>query len=484
MGKTLPRASEATQALLLAEWHPTKNGTKELKNYSHASGKLAWWRCSLQHEWETPVYQRYRGKGCPYCAGRRVWVGFNDLLTTEPLVAQKWDYHKNGALRPTDVTRGSTKEVWWRGECSHSWEAKVSAMVISKNGCPYCSGRKVLVGFNDLESCFPKAASFWNPTKNSKLPSEITYGSEYKAWWRCLLKHEWQAKVNDQRGQTGCPFCTGKRLLSGFNDLLTLYPDVALFWHPTKNGKKQPSDFMSGSDHEAHWLCARGHSWQARISHCTDGSSCPKCAKISSKGEEELLTWLREEQLNPTQHAKLTSDKVEVDFWLEIHKLAIEYNGVYWHSDAVRQDENFHYKKWSSCNREGITLIQVWEDEWKTRPDFIKSLIKQHLGLDSSQNDEKRSLPLDTKREFVVADNDYGEARLYEREGFAVIDILGPDFKYVFRRTRYSKEDEELLMLLRSSIGKAAHSTSSEELLLLHNMHRIWDSGKTVLRRL
>ena len=52
-----------------------------------------------------------RGNGCPYCANRKVLVGFNDLATVQPLVAKEWHESLNGALTPEMVTAGSHKKA-------------------------------------------------------------------------------------------------------------------------------------------------------------------------------------------------------------------------------------------------------------------------------------------------------------------------------------------------------------------------------------
>lgn len=77
------------------------------------SNRPVWWRCEKGHAYRTIIAQRVqRGNGCPYCANRKVLVGFNDLATVQPLVAKEWHESLNGALTPEMVTAGSHKKVW------------------------------------------------------------------------------------------------------------------------------------------------------------------------------------------------------------------------------------------------------------------------------------------------------------------------------------------------------------------------------------
>ena len=64
------------------------------------SEKKVWWICSKGHEWEAYISNRAsKNVGCPYCAGKKVLKGFNDLETLCPDVAQEWNYDKNDNLR-------------------------------------------------------------------------------------------------------------------------------------------------------------------------------------------------------------------------------------------------------------------------------------------------------------------------------------------------------------------------------------------------
>ena len=94
----------------------------------------------------SPVNRARRGKadpGCPYCSGRKVLAGYNDLATTHPDIAAMWHPRMNKRLKPTGVQAVSRKRVWWRGECGHVYQMAVSDRVRTKPGyCPYCSGRK------------------------------------------------------------------------------------------------------------------------------------------------------------------------------------------------------------------------------------------------------------------------------------------------------------------------------------------------------
>ena len=88
------------------------------------------------------------------------------LATEYPDIANEWHPTKNGILKPTDVTAGSHKKVWWICNKGHNWIAPIHSRTLTKSNCPYCSNRKVLSGFNDLASTNPTVANEWNFEKN------------------------------------------------------------------------------------------------------------------------------------------------------------------------------------------------------------------------------------------------------------------------------------------------------------------------------
>lgn len=70
----------------------------------------------------------------------------------------------------------------------------------------------------------------------------------------------------------------------------------------------------------------------------------------------------------------------ELDILIPIKKLAIEFNGLYWHSD-IYKDKNYHLNKTIECNKKGVDLLHIFEDEWLEKSVIVKSIIKNKLGL-------------------------------------------------------------------------------------------------------
>ena len=98
-----------------------------------------------------------------------------NLLIFRPDIAKQWDYKKNKPLRPEQFYTGSSRlKVWWICPNGHSWKATVASRTLNGTGCPICSNRKIIPGYNDLKTLKPDVANWWNFEKNGELkPTQV-----------------------------------------------------------------------------------------------------------------------------------------------------------------------------------------------------------------------------------------------------------------------------------------------------------------------
>ena len=312
MGNTLLDYCAAHQReSLLEQWHPTRNDPLTPAQVTFGSHQKIWWQCGRGHTWQAAVYTRTTGEsGCPYCAGKRPWPGYNDLASQYPALAAQWHPTKNGALTPDQVVLGSSRKVWWQCGQGHMWSAMVKSRVAG-NDCPYCASRRLSPGDNDLASAFPLLAAQWHPTENGPLrPQDVVAGSRRKVWWQCEKGHRWRASIASRtRMGAGCPVCAGKQVIPGENDLSTLFPAVAVQWDQARNQGLDLARISPYSNRRVWWVCGLGHSWRSAVSTRTRGSGCPYCAgrKVLA-GFNDLETLYPElaAQWHPTLNGGLT----------------------------------------------------------------------------------------------------------------------------------------------------------------------------------
>lgn len=212
---------------IAAEWHPTLNGDVLPSQVGPSSNIPRFWLCIKGHVWEdTPNHRNDCGRGCPYCSGQRTLKGFNDLLTTNPILASQWDYEKNknvydqkgrNIATPELLTEKSGINVWWKCKNNHSWFCSPADRSTYNTGCPYCAG-KLPTETNNLLVICPELANEWDYDKNKNLkdktgrdistPEKITPASSQRVYWKCKKGHSWKASVGNRTSGFGCPICS------------------------------------------------------------------------------------------------------------------------------------------------------------------------------------------------------------------------------------------------------------------------------------
>lgn len=249
----------------------------EAAGRSTQSKKIVDWECKEGHRWRTQIAVRTRGAGCPYCGGQRPIEGETDLATSHPDLAAE-------LVEPelaTELKAGSAVKVEWRCPEGHQWKAPPNRRQRGI-GCPYCSGKYVMPEDTDIATTRPDLAQ---QLVDQTLANKITKQSNLRAQWQCDLGHGWKAVVSDRSNyDSGCPYCTNKKVLVGFNDLATTHPELC----NEMVDITLSTSLTAGSGKRIAWKCSFGHQWVTRVSHRTksSGSGCPECADFGHHVEE------------------------------------------------------------------------------------------------------------------------------------------------------------------------------------------------------
>lgn len=269
-----------------AQWHYEKNYPLTPNYFTPRSSRKVWWKCEKGHEWQAVIGSRITC-GCPFCSGHRALQGENDLATVKPEIAAEWNFEKNHPLTPQNVTAFSNRRVWWKcSDCGYEWQTSPANR--DNALCRKCnvklSGLKIRAKAaenNSLCERFPEIAAQWHPTKNGFLTAQdFSASSCFSPWWICEKGHEWQSIIgNRTKDHLGCPYCGNQKVLPGFNDLKSQFPDIAKDWHPTKNENSTPENFTPGSSKKIWWVCENGHEYLCTIRERVRGRGCPVCKK-------------------------------------------------------------------------------------------------------------------------------------------------------------------------------------------------------------
>ena len=135
--------------------------------------------------------------------------------------------------------------------------------------------------------------------------------------------------------------------------------------------------------------CEENHNFDIDISlfknrkriYTTLCTICNPIGSYSASGYEiQLQNFMKKnyKQEILTSDRKILNNK-ELDIYLPELKLAFEFNGLYWHNEEHKEN-NYHLNKTELCEKKGIQLIHIWEDNWINKQDIVKSMILNKLG--------------------------------------------------------------------------------------------------------
>lgn len=353
-----PRKFLSSYKSLAKEFHPTKNGPLTADSIGYGSRLVVWWRCPSGHDWQSAVHRRtLQGQSCFVCRS----LGF-----LFPEIASEWSTEHNEGISTLEVSFSSNKEYFWNcKKCSLLYRSSPNRRTGQKSGCPFCSGR-LASPKNNLLVTHKELAKEWDHSRNGgKSPTDVTSGSSRSFYWLCKEGHSFKATVNNRTAhKSRCPYCVGRKATDSRN-LAALFPELALEWHPQRNGSDTPSMFTPGSGRKAWWVCRNGHDFQSVISARTHrGSGCPKCSNQSSKQEMRILTELM--GLFPDAISRAKCEGYELDIFIPSINVGIEYDGAYWHESKKELDE----RKRKAFLMSTLKLIRVREKPLEKEGDY------------------------------------------------------------------------------------------------------------------
>lgn len=275
----------------------------------------------------------------------------------------------------------------------HSFVATVSNVVAcwkqGNLGCPVCAGKKIVRGVNDFESRYPQFAKYWDYELNDEKPWEVNYNSEKNYHFICDKGHKFMRDpCHMRRGMSGngCPVCRGRRIIEGSNDLLSQRPDVAGNWVSELNDLAV-NEVTVRSNQYAYFKCSSkrcNNIFREKICAVTSTNGlCPDCRnRTYSDAEKDLAEYIKNLGFNIVTNSKLTGNSQTFDIYVPERKLAIEYNGLYWHSERNGSGKDYHFDKLADCAKLGIRLIYIWDDLYTNHPRMVERYLRKELGVD------------------------------------------------------------------------------------------------------
>ena len=320
--------------------------------------------------WQTPV-THLRGRGCPECANKRRgdkrrWSKDIFIKRSNEIHGGKYDYSK------VTYKNNSDKVCIICPEHGEFWQTPI-AHIFNKQGCPKCAHK----GLNrdDMIDMFRKVHG--NKYDYSKfIPGKMND----KACFICPEHGEfWQSPTKHMKGQ-GCPKCGRKKCGNEHRMTTEEFIQKAKIVHGDDR-YDYSNTIYTKSNEEVSIICPKHGKFHQVANYHLCGHGCPHCGNNISLAETEISSFIESLGFQTdVKNRKILGNGKEIDIYVQERNIGIEYDGLVWHSDLFK-DRNYHLDKTEECEKNGIRLIHIFEDEWVKRKDIVKSMLANIFGV-------------------------------------------------------------------------------------------------------
>jgi len=335
----------------------------------------------------TPSYHLEAG-GCPSCGDQRrlesTALPFSEFLSrARDKFGDTYEYDESSYT-------GVAKDM--RILClAHGWFSQPGYVHLrAKIGCPICTARIPLT----QEDVIARLTSKFGNTLDY---SQINFKGAKTPFTLTCVKHShtFSTALHNllKPNGNGCKKCA---LEASAETLTITFSEFLWRARETHGDTFTYKDYINISS-PVTVICKEHGEFSQNASAHVKGNGCAQC-KISTI-ERELITHLRMLGVEVKSGDRKTIKSVkgtamELDLFIPSKNLAIEVNGAMWHSEKVGRGSQYHLHKTEECEKQGIQLIHIFDDEFKANREMVKSKLAYLCGVSQTQKVAARKCTL------------------------------------------------------------------------------------------
>ena len=339
--------------------------------------------CSKHGEFQQKPARHLQGSGCQKCS---IEINaLNNKHTTEEFIEKakvihgnKYDYSKSeyiGYDNDIEIICPKHGSFWQRPHVH-----------ICGGGCPICGKERTADALRMTKEEFVRKSKAIHGDKYDY--SKVQYVNNSTKV--CIICHEKDKYTGREHGEfwmspnahlsqeSSCPRCVG-----AFHITTDEYIERAKKVHGDKYGYSK-TNFTTSSG-KIIVTCPEHGDFSLNADNHLAGNGCPACAKKISKPEMEIADFLSNilGSENVKKRDRSLLDGRELDIYIPSKKIAIEYDGLVWHSELFNKGQNYHVDKTNDCKKLGVSLIHIFEDEYLEKKDIVLNYLKHRIGADA-----------------------------------------------------------------------------------------------------
>lgn len=358
--------------------------------------------CKMHGEFrQAPMAHTGQKQGCPKCGLENRKLPHKK--TTAKFIEEakkKWN-----DIYDYSITEYVDKETKIKYICKEHGEQEQKPYLHIKSGCQFCAGRGASKYTN--ETFIKKANEVHNNFYNYD-KVEIKSITD-KVIITCPKHGDFNQKASNHINiKNGCPKCNGGVLIDTEE-----YINRAILKHGDKFNYSKTEYIHSHK--KVKISCEKhGEFEQTASMHLKNIYSCPYCVAelTSSQAEKEIVSFIKEYYSGEIKtNDRDTFGYKEIDILIPEFNLAIEFNGNYWHTEAI-VGKGYHLHKTNLADKNNMQLIQLFEHEWNNKKDIVKSMILSRLKYNNkicANKTKTINIKLEVKNNFLEKNHIQGK---------------------------------------------------------------------------
>ena len=385
--------------------------------YTSSTSKLVI-GCSIHGPFQKIATRHLQGEGCPLCAskGRKISTLEHFIESAESVHGDRFDYSKSvyyGSRKPIIVTCRQHGDFHPKA-CSH----------LEGKDCPRCARERVgdknrMTAEQFMERALKRHGNRYDYSSTKYLsyhePVEVT----------CKNHGPFTQSAKNHLNAGGCPKCGQES--SSSSRCYSREEFIVLANKMHGDAYDYSLVDYKGIKERVLIICRKHGGFYQEANNHAQGEGCPSCThqySLPHKNVEEFLTSLGVEYKS---NDRSSIPPFELDVYVPSHKLAIEFNGKYWHSmnkAGSPEEKRRHEAKFLRCLESGIRLFQIEEQEWEGNSKSIwMSILASKLGKHQRRFLARKTVVRQVPREACVPfldDNHLQGSTLAIRWGFGM----------------------------------------------------------------
>ena len=334
--------------------------------------------CPVHGEfWQTPS-GHLSGKGCKRCSDERLSIMHK--YTKELFIEKAKSVHGN-KYDYSKVEYVDSKTKVYIICPKHGEFLQEPSSHLNGCGCPECA-----VENNSLKTKYT-TEEFLQKVKSihgDKYDySKVIYnGCDEKVTVVCPKHGEFKIRARNLINGIGCRMCGLEKRAESRLSTTEDFIEKARTIHGSKYDYSKV-EYIDAKTKVCIICPEHGEFWQTPNDHLSNAHGCRICGNNLSNKENDIVNTIKSWGVNVEQgNRKLLSGK-EIDILLPDYNIGIEYDGLKWHSEEFGKDKYYHLSKTDECNKIGIRLIHIFEDEYVLHKEIVLSKLKHILKLDN-----------------------------------------------------------------------------------------------------